>query len=434
MSLDAFEELWTKAMAKHERFRFHLCATEPFCFEEAKKNVGEYTLELPHPRNPNEFKDRIDRFLTAPIDIKDQPWEMCISSGPIGASGAIPHSEELAKEGYRTETVALFRVHHVICDGVSLSAVVKDVSEEKERLDQMMIDALEEYKLRAKKVGLLQKLTGYILYYVVGSIYALSLQFWGMLTSRNPFDVFTAAPRDKIGKRSVAWKHLAPVDECKSVAKSISKQTKLNDLFVALLGSALERQYTELMDNSGVSTPTKLPPTVNIVVTAHLTGSILPWQSIGNRIGAFVTSVPFSPGKRDSTVSRLRTISKNLARMKRTPVALISWFITSLISKLGLESLAKDSIVRWNCHSVAVISNVHGFPFEVHWTSFPVKQICAFLPLPPKVPIGLLVTSYDGKIILSVESSDDRVVPDAERFVDFMLEEYERIKKELPAD
>lgn len=47
------------------------------------------------------------------------------------------------------------------------------------------------------------------------------------------------------------------------------------------------------------------------------------------------------------------------------------------------------------------------------------------------MPVGLLVTSYDGKIILSVESADEQVVPDAERFLHFMLDEYEAIKNEV---
>ncbi len=59
----------------------------------------------------------------------------------------------------------------------------------------------------------------------------------------------------------------------------------------------------------------------------------------------------------------------------------------------------------------------------------PIKMLCAFLPIPPKVPIGVLATSYDGKIILSVET--EQVIPDAERFLDFMLEEYEAIKTEI---
>ena len=117
--------------------------------------------------------------------------------------------------------------------------------------------------------------------------------------------------------------------------------------------------------------------------------------------------------------------------MKRTPAPLISWFLTSLISKLGLEWIAKDAIVRMNCHAAAIISNVHGFPFEIHWKGWPIKMLCAFFPLPPNIPIGILVTSYDGKIILSCESTDERVVPDTDRFLDYMLEEYEAIKTEI---
>ena len=210
----------------------------------------------------------------------------------------------------------------------------------------------------------------------------------------------------------------------------------MNDLFVALLSSALERQYEDLKAKSDApKASAKCPTSVNIVVPVHLTGSILPGESIGNRIGAFVTSVPFNDAlhqkSHNNSLSRLRKISQNLRRMKRTPAPLISWFLTSLISKLGLEWIAKDAIVRMNCHAVAIISNVHGFPFEIHWKGWPIKMLCAFFPLPPNIPIGILVTSYDGKIILSCESTDERVVPDTDRFLDYMLEEYEAIKTQI---
>lgn len=299
----------------------------------------------------------------------------------------------------------------------------------------MTLDAVEKYKLHAKKMGAIKVAGGFFLYYVLGSIIALSRQLWNMLTSTNPFDEFTSKEAKGRGnERSVCWKSLASVDDAKSVAKAISKSTKLNDLFVALLGKALERQYQELKANAGQPT-SRCQNYINIAVTAHLTGAILPGQDIGNKIGAFVTPIPFdvSPARSSSHLRKTRKISKILNSCKRTPAPLISWFITSLISKLGIESIAKDAIVRANCHAVAVVSNVHGYPFEINWKRMPVKCLCAFLPLPPKVPIGVLVTSYDGRIILSVESADMRVCPNAERFLDFMLEEYQAIKNEIRA-
>ena len=433
MGIEEFEQLWTKVMKKHERFRF-LVSQADGCFEEANKSLGEYTLELPHPQNPSEFKARIDKFLTSPMDLSEQMWEVCISSGPVGASGAILNSEDLIEQGYKSETVALFRSHHVLCDGVSWSAVVKDSADEHDQLDELMLDALEKYKMHAQNVGVLHRLVGLVMYYVFGSIFALSLQLWNMFTSTNPFDEFIKDPKDKDNKRSVSWKYLATIDDAKSVTKSISSDLKLNDLFIALLSSALEKQYQELKAKSDVSkTSSKCPSSVRVVVPVHLTGAILPGQTIGNKIGAFVASIPFnaSPQKKQTnSLSRLRKISRILSRIKRTPAPQISWFITALISTLGLESIAKYAMVRCHCHAAAVVSNVHGFPFQIHWKGRPIEIICAFLPLPPQIPIGVLVTSYDGKIVVSVEA-DEQVVPDADRFLDYILEEYEVIKEEI---
>ncbi|KAL7541701.1 hypothetical protein ACHAXR_011146 [Thalassiosira sp. AJA248-18] len=363
---------------------------------------------MPHP-NPTQFKARLNSFMTSPIDVNDQPWEVSISSGAIGTSGAILNSEEVIEQGYNSETVALFRVHHVICDGVSLSAVVKDISDEADQLDGMMNDEVEKYKQHAKNVGPLHRLFGLVMYYVFGSIFALTLQLWNMLTSTNPFDEFTNDTKDMENNRSVAWKYLATIDDAKFLTKCISKNTKLNDLFVALLGSALERQYKDLKAKSDSSKMSRCPPSVNVVVPVSL--RLYPWEAIGNKIGCFVTTIPFNPQKkRTNSLSRLHQISKTLSRIKHTPAPLISWLVTALISKLGLESIAKDAII--------------------HWNGRPIKMLCAFLPLPPKVPIGILATSYDGKLILSVEA-DPRVVPDADRFLDYMLEEYEAIKDEI---
>ena len=44
------------------------------------------------------------------------------------------------------------------------------------------------------------------------------------------------------------------------------------------------------------------------------------------------------------------------------------------------------------------------------------------------IPIGVVVQSYDGKISLGV-NADMRVVPDGEKFADWMLSEYERLSK-----
>ena len=427
MRANEFEDLWTTVMDKHPRFRFNVSAIDK-CFEENTRPLAEHILEVSHPANPDHFKERVNSFLTTPLDVSEQPWEVCLSSGPIGSSGAILNSKELSEQGYVTETVALFRVHHVVCDGVSISTVVKDVADEATKLDDMMLHEVEKFTALAQKVGSIQRLVCLFMYYAIGSIYAISLQLWNMIFSSNPFEVFTKNLPDTENKSSVDWAYLADIEDAKNVAKSVSRHTKLNDLFVALLGAALERQYQDLKEKSNASREIcfKPPSSVNIVVPVSLRR--YPWEEIGNNIGAFVTTIPFNPEERQGkSLSRLRQISKTLSRIKQTPAPLISWFTTSLISWLGSEAVAKDVIVRANCHATAVVSNVHGFPFQIHWKGRPVGMLCPFLPLPPGVPVGICCTSYDGKLILSVEA-DANIVPDPKQFLDYMLEEYEAIK------
>lgn len=430
LEIEEFRLIWNEVRSKHDRLRFCVSDTSNF-FEGGSKSI-DYVLDLPHPHNPDEFKERLSTFLCSPINVEEQPFEISLSSGPLGVSGAILNHDELISQGYKTESVALFRIHHVICDGVSLSAIIKDSTDEKDQLDGIMSAAIQKHEAHVRNICALKRIVRFVVYYIFGSIVALSLQIWNMLTLTNPFDEFAKERDPKENTRSVSWKFLTTVEEAKSVTKAISNQTCLNDLFVALLGSALERQYQELKTSSISST--KGPSSVGIVVPVHLAGTILPGQSISNNIGAFVSAIPFdssTDGKRSSSLHRLQKISRILRSAKQSPAPQISWLITSLISKLGIKFVAKQAIIRCNCHAAAVISNVHGFPFEVHWKGMPIKSLAPFLPLPPNVKIGVGVFSYDGRIVVSVVSSDERIVPDTCRFLDFMLKEYEEIRKEV---
>jgi hypothetical protein len=223
---------------------------------------------------------------------------------------------------------------------------------------------------------------------------------------------------------------LTSVDEAKSTLKAVSsKHITLNALFVSILSSALEKQYRALNEHNIISQD--LQSTVSIVCPVNLRGGIiLPDGKIGNEIGAFAMKVPFDPDNRCLPILRLYKVAKTLHNVKHTPAAKISWLISYLISTFATESIAKLALVYANCHAVAAISNVHGFPKKIHLMARSVEVLCAFLPLPPRIPIGLFITSYDGKVIISL-NADKRIVPDGDRFLDFMIEEYEALHEEV---
>lgn len=156
----------------------------------------------------------------------------------------------------------------------------------------MISAAVKQHKENHKNVGNVARLPGLFMYYVIGTIHALSLQLWNMVTSLNPFDTFTTSnPSIREKKRSVSWKYLAPVVEAKSILKAVSKESrhaKLNGLLVSLLSFALEKQYIELIQQECM--PSEIQSTINVVRPVHLAGGLaLRGKCIGNSIGAFVT-------------------------------------------------------------------------------------------------------------------------------------------------
>lgn len=385
---------------------------------------------MPHPDDRNEFKERINRFLVSPLDLESKLWECEVSTGALGSSGAIISGIKYISQNDGSETVFLFRNHHVLCDGVSLSTVVSDASDESKELNDMRIGAIEKKQRKAKHTSIASRLIAWFAYYIIGTIYALSVQFWNMFTSPpNPFDAFTKKSSTGVKPRSVSWKYLTSVNEAKSVLNVVSGEAMhatLNDLFVSILSSALEKQYRELREHKCIVDA--FQSTLNIVCPVHLPGNSHN-KSIGNTIGAFVTTVPFNPSHPQSALSRLHKVHQNLSKVKHTPAAQISWLVSSFISTFCPEYVAKYVMVRANCHAAAALSNVHGFPKKIHWMGRPVEMLCAFLPLPPRIPIGMVITSYDGQIIMSIDA-DQRVVKDADLFLDFMIEDYQALKEE----
>jgi hypothetical protein len=434
MGIEEFERLWkSKIMSEKRDERFDYCVSKDASgYFDKRRNPSfhDYACAPSHPNDVQETKDRIVNFLTTPIDVTDKLWQVELSNGALGSSGAILHANELKANGHETEVLALFRNHHCLCDGVSLSAAVSDLSNESKELRDKILYAVEAHKQRLLRTSFITRVLSFVVgsltYYVIGSIIALTLQAWNMVVSSNPFEDFMKRGSD--AKRSVSWKYLATLDDAKRVTKSVKKGAKLNDLFVACLTAAIQKQH-ESLRASIADKKMKAPTSFNLVVTTHLRGGlVMPNESLGNKIGAFAVKVP-TKVKCDSSIKRLRTISKALQLWKRTPAPQISFLLTSFIGNWLPKRFAKYALVKANCHAVATISNVHGFTEPIHWDGNQVEMICAFLPLPKGIPVGIVVTSYNGRIIMSVDA-DASVVPDADTFLQWMVDEYQTIKSE----
>jgi len=425
-----------------------------------------------------DLRNRIENMLTSPIQVADKLWEVKISSGPIGSSGAISKvkseaistrqqlsNEKNALKRQPTkgrpwkdavqdtkpmESVFLFRSHHALADGASIMAALSDLCDEAQDIRENIEAELKKWK-RGKqgKKGVLRRLISrfmrlirFLLWITLGSAKSALYQGWLQLTTRtNPFDAVKQDAEKKglaMSGRAISWCDACPLDEAKRITQILSKargcNITVNDLFVSCISAAVTRQlieHEEFMAPVDAHSRKCVTPSINVCIPVHLRGGvILPNESLGNRIGAFVARVPGEMahdarggGTPSCPSDRLLKVHQSLKRSKQSPAPFLSHYLAKFCSDYLPEQWTKNIFQRANCNACVAISNNRGYKDKIHLNGMQVESAHGFLPLPPGIPIGVVVQSYAGVMSLSV-TAEKWAVPDPDKFLRWVLDEY----------
>jgi len=201
---------------------------------------------------------------------------------------------------------------------------------------------------------------------------------------------------------------------------------------------------------------------MNLIMPVHLQGGILlPGQSMGNKIGAMVSRIPGESvgGQSESdnihmdrtllAQERLIKVHSVLHQRKQTPAAALSYLIAGAMGYLSPSSSSSpgagatstrysvgsspSSWTPWlfkkaHANASVVVTNVRGPESPMHLEGRPVRAFVGFLPLPAGVPVGLVVSSYGKQITLAV-TAEEYAVPNADKFLGWVREEYELLKQ-----
>ncbi len=316
LSPSEFEQTWLKKSMpeKHPRFHQKVSSSLDGYFEEkGADELHHHVVETIHPMvYRQDLKRRIESLVSSVMDVKDKLWEVQISNGELGSSGAISkrNVEEIEKRNAadttsttsKKETVLLFKCHHSLGDAVSLVAALGDLLDEAEDIKEQIRKEIARRRKLKKKGGVLSKMLNSVkklIWFLFGSIHALMRHGYLILTTRtNPFLAVLGLTQEeglelaKLG-RSVSWCDVASVEEVKTLAKILGgPKATVNDVFVSCVSAAVARQLEEhrkkviaQKGDSEVYRDTK-QPRINVVIPSHLAGGILPpGRGIGNLIG-----------------------------------------------------------------------------------------------------------------------------------------------------
>jgi len=451
-----FIELWKRKelSKKYPRFEQRIDRSKPGYFIPTDKTLEECVTDTMFPQKATvtaayrkDLAYRIMNYLMEPLQVYETLWEAQVcSGGEIGTSGAISQykAEQILSSSSNSEklyeSLVLFRSHHAMADGTSLASGLLDLCNEAAELKSKI--KMELKKRSGKARTLLQKLSRWIkrlLWFYGGILQSVLYQImlvWYM--PQNPFEVVlslssssdAAAAGGENGmtnnspRRTVSWCDAASVAEVKEVAQALGRKVTINDIWVSCAAYAISKQLEQhrgILQIRGKTLP--VFPHINVIIPVHLTGGVLlPNQSMGNMIGAFAARLP---GEGAFLDDRLAKVHDTLSWIKRSPSALISYLTVRSTAVLPV-SWTKYLFSKANGNACAAISNVRGSPQRLHIGNQTIESMAGFLPLPPGIPIGVIITSYAGTLTLTV-AAQPWAVPDADQFLLWMLEDYQRL-------
>lgn len=469
---DDFEKLWKNHDMSSRHPRFHqkvkvvkkAAATDnndgakvevksTGVFEPTQLPLASHVEERPFPTIFNlDLQKKLKSFLQVPLTVENLLWQVQISGGgKLGQSGAIPldRAAELTVDSVNgnipppTESLLIFRGHHALADGISLAAAFTDLCDEAAELKEEFDNEMQEKVRKGKALSWWQKLTNFLnalYYYSIGSFQAF-WHYWKLYlaTPENPFQQMEDTATH--GERSISWARVATVDEVEHVAKSLTKnkQVGLNDVMISCVTAAVARQMQEHQMQSEIvrdhrdkkQQVIKIPKSINAMIPVHSDGgSVLKkGQTVGHRLGAFFAAVPSDV----TTIAsqRLEHVHASLDEVQQGPALFWSRMGTQVISSLLPVSWATSILQRFQPNAAFLITHSRGPSRRIHFGGREVEVSQCFTPLPAGIPIGVVVSSYAGELSISV-TAEPWAVPDADKFVTWVLEEYKFLYTESP--
>ncbi|KAL7560609.1 hypothetical protein ACA910_000063 [Epithemia clementina (nom. ined.)] len=452
----------------------------------AGANVERHVTESLPPMMPRlDIIQRIQKLQTEPWDLSETLWHVDIvpwtKTGSAGTTSSVMSTERAPskqdhddratrKRNTNTspsselgESILLFRGHHVLADGASLGAAWMDMADEAMELQSTLVAELKKRGLLNTSwwKRLMQSIM-FVLWLFVGGFQSLWYQiklFFGSSSSKSPWSVLEqlyyenhSGQDDRTSaSRSVSFTTAGSVEQAKWVAQSLAgRKATVNDVFCSAVSKALAKQlewHRQRFMNSSQTTETGaaatlsqkppktksnqhglLPPLnhTHLAVPVHLKGGvILPGESVSNSIGAFCVRIPCEATRKGGTTAqeRLKEVHNELDFVKRLPTAFLGHYAAKIATQLLPASWVSWAFSRAHGGASCVVTNVRGFDRPIHMDGSEVLSMYGFVPLPPGIPIGVVVSSYDGKVHLTV-SAQPWAVPDADQFLSWVLDEY----------
>jgi WS/DGAT/MGAT family acyltransferase len=436
-TMTAADHAWYRMDSPENLMMVHaiMWTDEPLDWEAVRDDVGERMLErfpkfrqhpVPAP-NPvgraawdddedfDQERHIISHTLAEPGDRRT--LEQYIQSQiPVPLDPEHPMWQVHFIDGYGEGSAVLFRMHHSIADGITLTRVLLSLTDtenpgfEPAAADRGLLGEVTDLGIQAvRTVSDPAKLVGAANAGLRGARRLLHL---ATIPQKPPSALSGTIGRDK----QVRWTDPWQVDDIKAISRSA--EVTVNDVLLSVLADALSRY----LDEEG--TPLE---SVRVMVPVNLRPLDAPLTSdLGNVFGEYIVTLPTGAM---SPTERLAEMHSIIEELKGSPEAVVA-YLTLLAIGWMPDPLQDLSTSLFAGKVVATVSNVPGPRTPVYLAGTEVSGIIGWVPGSGDVGLGVSMFSYNGQVLMGL-MADALLIEDLDRLVGHLVESLEDLGKDV---
>ena len=312
-------------------------------------------------------------------------------------------------------SAVIIRIHHAYADGMALMKVLLQMMDEGELIKKFDNHHSSSTDKAHQTSGWLQKLQPFL----PGNgrwaetlllVEELTTELVKMGLSPGEENIFKSP--GLCGKKQLVWTPPLNLSEVKTIAHA--HNAKVNDVLVSSAAGAFRRYLKSINQLSSWS---ELRTLIPVDLRKQLKA-----KNLGNYFGLVFLSMPLGI---EDPIERARSLNRRMSELKSSKQA---WLVFQLLQLSGyLPDIAEKELIRlFSSKASAVMTNVPGPNFPLHFIGSELDQILFWVPQSGSIGTGVSILTYNNRVQFGL-MTDQQLIQTPESIIECFNTEFESL-------
>lgn len=336
-------------------------------------------------------------FINQPLDTDRPRWRMLL----------IPR--------FQRGSAMVMRIHHAYADGMALMKVLLALMDESDLIRQYESQQQPAIAPPEHPHGWLKRLQPYLPGHgkwaeTLLLVEELTAELLKMSLSPGETNVFKDP--GLCGKKQLVWTQPLCLDEVRTIAKV--QQAKINDILLSSAAGAFRRY---LQSVGQLTSWSELRTLIPVDLRGHLKA-----PDLGNYFGLVFLSLPLGI---EDPIERTVVLNQRMNALKNSKQA---WLVFQILQLSGFlpDIIEKELIRLFSSKATAVMTNVPGPAFPLHFAGSQLEQMMFWVPQSGSIGTGVSILTYNNRVQFGL-MTDQQLVQHPEDIIACFNSEFESL-------